>query len=183
MTYNLRQKSEDICLMKIKIFDEEPELTAVSYVNGVLICVDENLEDYYDDGNSGSKGDAPKKRLKKDPEDNLGGAVAFLDTDGIERGVDFEEIKTHIDGILKANGWSMSDLFRNDDVIAGFCKHYDYSLQGFVRLMSEHMPETMNLNFLRSTVRPVVVALQKMKNEFDNGTDGERRYKKIFAYM
>lgn len=174
--------------MKIKILDDKTELTAISFVNGILIGIDENSEDYADIEDESidsakTQDSQPKKKLKKNPEDNLGAIVAFIDTDKIERGVDFNVIKKNIDKVLSINNWNMSDFFKNDDIIADFCKHYEYSLPNFVRLMVEHMPDVVNLNFLRTTVRPVVTNLQRMKNEYDSGTEERNEYRKIFAYL
>ena len=176
--------------MTVKILDGEYELTAISFVNGVLIGVDENVEDYdIEDENKNQKNDIPKRRLKKDPEDNLGSAVAVLDTDKIERGVDFVAMKRNIDYILENNGWTLSDFFKNDNIIADFCEHYEYTLPNFVRLMMEHMPDVVDLGFLRSVVRPTITALQKLKNEYENGTtesqteNGTVEYRRIFAYL
>ena len=113
----------------------------------------------------------------------------MLDTDKIERGVDFLSIKKSIDCIMESNGWDMADFFRNDDIIADFCKHYDYTLSNFIRLMMEHMPDVVDLGFLRSVVKPTITALQKLKNEYENGNSVPRDesctvgYRKIFAYL
>lgn len=168
--------------MKIDIPSEKNELTAVSFVNGVLICIDENTEDYFENNDSTEKS-AGKKKLKKNPEDNLGNVVSFIDTDKIERCIDFIKIKERIDKILEENSWDMSDFFKNDDIVADFCKHYDYMLPDFIRMMIEQMPETFNINFLRNVIRPIITSLKKMKIEFSSGTDEKTKYRKIFAYL
>ena len=86
--------------MKLKIYDNiddcDIELTVISFVNGIVIGIDETLtEDEELDNyekierkkNEASKANERKKG-RKNPEDNLGGAVATLDTAEIERGVD-----------------------------------------------------------------------------------------------
>lgn len=178
--------------MNVKIGNSELELDVISLVNGVLIGVDVNIDESEyecedDDCGEKQKNAVHKKRLKKDPEDNIGSAISIIDTDSIERGVDFDSIKRNIDGILKNNGWTFSEFFKNDDIIAEFCRHYEYNLKNFIRLMVEHMPDVVNINFLRSVVRPTVTTLQKLKNEFENGnqntSNGTVGYRRIFAYM
>ena len=86
MKYNLRQKN-GFALMKLKIHDSTDdcyiELTVISFVNGVVIGIDETLtEDEELDNyekierkkNEASKANERKKG-RKNPEDNLGDAV------------------------------------------------------------------------------------------------------------
>ena len=52
--------------MKLKVLEGECELTAISFVNGVLIGIDENAKDDYDsEDDVEKKPSIPKKRLKK----------------------------------------------------------------------------------------------------------------------
>lgn len=174
--------------MDIKILGSELKLTVISFVNGILVGIDDTVDELYcdEDLDNGNDDNKPKKRPKKNPEDNLGDAVGFLDTDKIERGVDFITIKEEIDELRKRNGWSMVDFFKHDDILADFCHHYDYTLPNFIRLMVEHMPEEVNLHFLRTTVRPAIAALQKLKNDYMEKEDlnGENGiYRRIFAYI
>lgn len=169
--------------MKVKVSEETGELTAISFVNGVLIGIDESSVDDYDDQDPDVQDVQPRKRLKKDPEDNLGPAVAFLDTDRIEKEVDFGEIRRKIEMVLDANRWTMEDFFRADEVLADFCLHYDYTLPNFIRLMLEHMPESIDFEFIRNTIKPVVSTLRKMKREYDNDTTDEAEFRRIFDYL
>ena len=175
--------------MEIKVLGSDIRLTAISFVNGVLVGIDETVDemDVDADFEESEKDDGKqKKKPKKNPEDNLGDAVGFLDTAKIERGVDFLAIKEEINILREKNGWTMADFFKNDNAVANFCEHYEYTLPNFIRLMVEHMPEEVDLKFIRSTIKPTIAALQKLKSEYQqNGQQSGQTvgYRRIFAFI
>lgn len=176
--------------MKIAVKDGESDkdfdITVISFINGVIIGVDENLTEDEELDNYErieqrkleKSAVESKKRSRKNPEDNLGDVVATLDTGEIERGVDFEDIIKSIDNEEIEYG----DFFENDEILAKYCEHYDYNLPDFIRLFIEHRPEIMTVEFMKKHIRPMVSALLKKKEDFENEVEG-CQYRRIFAHL
>jgi hypothetical protein len=185
---------EWFCQMKFKIHDEtndcDIELTVISFVNGIVIGVDESLTEDEELDNyekierqkiEASKSNERKKG-RKNPEDNLGDAVATLNTAEIERGVDFENIFRSVGQTLEDKKIGYSEFFKDAELLANYCEYYNYTLLNFIRLFIEHKPEIMTVDFIKKHIKPMVFEMQKRKADFENEVEG-CQYRRIFAHL
>lgn len=181
--------------MKIRVQNgvdgDEMELTVISFVNGVVICIDESLTeeeelDNYERIENLKKSEESKpserKRLRKDPEDNLSDPISTMDTAEIERGVDFENIIKSIYKLVTEKKLTIEQFFTDIDILADYCEYYNYTLLNFIRLFMEHMPELMTVDFIKKVIKPTVSNAMKRKAEFEKSGNGEQ-YRKIFAHL
>jgi hypothetical protein len=180
--------------MKLKIYDTandcDIDFTVISFVNGILIGVDESLTEDEELDNyekiERRKSEETKnivhKRGRKNPEDNLGDVVTLVDTDKIERSVDFESIIVAVERLLEKRGIEYGDFFANDEILADYCEYYNYTLLNFIRLFMEHRPDVLTLEFIKKYIKPMVSEMQKRKSDFENDSEG-CQYRRIFAHL
>lgn len=180
--------------MKIDIHDYENdcdiELTVISLVNGIVIGIDESLTEEEELDNyekiermkRESSNEHERKKGRKNPEDNLGNAVATLDTSEIERGVDFENIFGSIWHTIESRKIGYEEFFSDVELLASYCEYYNYTLLNLIRLFIEHKPEIMTLDFIKKYIKPTVAEMQKKKADFENEVEGSQ-YRRIFAHM
>ena len=124
-----------------------------------------------------------KSGKHKDPTDALGSFIAELDVDTIEKNIDFCDIDTAIRKIIRDNGNSIEALV-TEDVIVELCKRFDYNVRQLVALFMEKYPKTFDIAFVKTKVKPLIVAIQKDKADYieSNGKNGVE-YREIFSLL
>lgn len=124
-----------------------------------------------------------KKTTKRNPEDNLSNIITVLDTEKIERGVDFENINIAINDMLKLNKMQYEDLFKEYKFISKICKKFELTLREFIGTMVEHKPEIFNLYFLRTSVKPFINKVRDEKILYESNDRHPELYKDIFEFI
>ena len=118
---------------------------------------------------------------RKNPEDALGDFMSEIDIEALGRDIDFADLDSYLENLANNGKEGLARIFSEQNLL-DVCDDFETNIKDLVTSLVEKFPETVDVQFLKQHVRPLVARLMKDKAGYEQRLSGFF-YKPIFEYL